>query len=399
MRQSKAGFFFLNVGHFLDHLFLLVFATAALRLTIEWDMSYAEVIPYATPAFIAFGLGAIPAGWLADKWSRSGMMVVFFFGIGCASILAGMANTPVQMSICLTLIGLFAAIYHPVGLAMVVQGLEKTGVPLAINGVFGNMGVASAALLTGYFVDTAGWRSAFLIPGALSIAVGVAYFVFLKGGGGEVPVASGGGRKAAQAVTLPKSVLLRLFGIILFTTALGGLVFQSTTFSLPKVFDERLTDIADTATLVGWYAFLVFSVAAFAQLVVGYLVDNHSLRTVFATVALLQAVFFTIMTQLEGLAALLTAIAFMLVVFGQIPINDVLVGRIARSEWRSRAYALRYIVTFTVSASAIPLIAWIHATHGFDTLFSVLAVAASAIFIATLFLGGTEQTNPAATAA
>ena len=144
--------------------------------------------------------------------------------------------------------------------------------------------------------------------------------------------------------------------------------------------------------MVGWYAFLVFSVAAFAQLVVGYLVDNHSVRTVFASVALLQSVFFFVMTQLEGVAALLVAFAFMLVVFGQIPINDVLVGRIARSEWRSRAYALRYVVTFSVSACAIPLIAWIHGTHGFDMLFSILAIAGLAIFVATLFLPGKEKT-------
>jgi MFS family permease len=130
----------------------------------------------------------------------------------------------------------------------------------------------------------------------------------------------------------------------------------------------------------------VFSVAAFAQLIVGYLVDRYSLRAVFAVVALSQALLFAVMTHLSGLVSLLVAMAFMLVVFGQIPINDVLIGRIARSEWRSRAYALRYIVSFSVSASAVPLIAWIHGTSGFGTLFKILAVAAFVIFVAVLFL-------------
>ncbi|MCH9673139.1 MAG: MFS transporter, partial [Gammaproteobacteria bacterium] len=350
-----------------------------------------ELIPYATPAFILFGIGAIPAGWLADKWSRKGMLVIFFIGIGTGSILASQADTPLQMAICLAIIGLFAAIYHPVGLAMVVQGLEKTGVPLAINGIFGNMGVASAALLTGYLVDASGWRSAFIVPGALSIAVGIAYLLFIRSGGGEVALEGSSAKKPAPTTALTRSTLIRMFAIILFTTALGGLVFQSTTFALPKIFDERLNDLAGTATLVGWYAFLVFSLAAFAQIVVGYLVDTRSVRAVFATVALSQAIFFFIMTQLEGVAALLVAIGFMLVVFGQIPINDVLVGRIARSEWRSRAYALRYIVTFSVSASAVPMIAWIHRTRGFDMLFTVLTIAALAIFVATLFLPGRQK--------
>ena len=181
-------------------------------------------------------------------------------------------------------------------------------------------------------------------------------------------------------------MLLRVFAVIFFTTAVGGLIFQSTTFALPKIFDERLTDLAGSATLVGWYAFLVFAVAAFAQLVVGWLVDRFPIRTVFAVVAITQAVFFYFMTHLSGLLSLLVAIAFMLAVFGQIPINDVLVGRMARSEWRSRAYALRYIVTFSVSASTVPLIAWIHGSWGFGTLFQVLAAAACLIFLAVLLL-------------
>ena len=389
MQRSQVRFLFLNVGHFLDHFFMLIFATAAaLRLTTEWGLSYAALILYATPGFVAFGIGAIPAGWLADKWSREGMMVIFFIGIGVSSALAGMANSPLQIAVGLTFIGLFAAIYHPVGLAMVIQGRKKMGVPLAVNGIFGNMGVASAALLTGFLIDTAGWRSAFVVSGAVSILLGFFYLLFVRADrqaetGAPEAVAAG---KKAEPTSMPRNTLLRIFGIIFFTTAVGGLIFQSTTFALPKIFDERLIDLAGTATMVGWYVFLVFSVAAFAQLVVGYLVDNYSVRAVFASVAILQAAFFAIMMQLSGIAALVVAIAFMLAVFGQIPINDVLVGRMARSEWRSRAYAIRYIVTFSVMASAVPLIAWVHGSWGFSTLFGLLAAAASLIFLAVLLL-------------
>jgi len=391
VKYSQIRFLFLNAGHFLDHLFLLIFATAAaLRLTQEWGLSYSQLIPYATPSFIAFGVCAIPAGWLADRWSREGMMAVFFFGIGLAALLASLANTPGQMSICLTIIGVFAAIYHPVGLAMVVEGLEKTGVPLAINGIFGNMGVASAALLTGFLIDSTSWRAAFIVPGIVSLLIGSAYLVFLRI---AKPAHTTIVQKAAGAGpgSISRRKLLQVFAIIFFTTALGGLIFQSTTFALPKVFEERLTNLADSATLVGWYSFLVFSLAAFAQLVVGYLVDNHSIRSVFLGVAILQALFFATMTLLSGVFALFAAIAFMLVVFGQIPINDVLVGRIARSEWRSRAYSIRYIVTFSVMASAVPFIAWIHGNWGFDILFSILSGAACLIFAAVLFLPGSRD--------
>ncbi|MCB1745017.1 MAG: MFS transporter [Gammaproteobacteria bacterium] len=393
MTRDQINFLFLNVGHFLDHLFLLIFATvAALSLTAAWDMTYAELIPYATPGFVVFGLCAVPAGWLADKWSREGMMIVFFIGIGLASIATAFTTGPWTLMLGLTAIGVFGAIYHPVGISMVVQGRKKTGVPLAINGIFGNLGVASAALLTGLLIDSSGWRSAFVLPGIVSVAVGVLYWRFVSAGRSAdaslaaTAVNPAPAAAAAAAPAINRATLVRVFAIIFFTTAIGGLIFQSTTFALPKVFDERLADLAGSASAVGMYAFMVFAVAAFAQLVVGHLVDNYPVRVVFSAVAFLQAVFLGLMIQLQGIAALLVAVAFMLVVFGQIPINDVLIGRLARSEWRSRAFAARYIVTFTVTATVIPGIAWLHSSWGFGVLFAVLSAAALLIFTATMML-------------
>jgi len=387
--RQQVEFLFLNIGHFLDHLFMLVFATAAaLILARDWGMIYAELVPYATPGFIAFAACSIPAGWIADKWSRKGMMAIFFIGIGLSAIATAAAQTPLQMAFGLLAIGVFAAIYHPVELSMVVHGRQKTGVPLAVNGIFGNLGVACAALITGLLIDTTGWRSAFIAPGIVSTAIGLSYigFVFATREP-EAPVrgVAPGKARVPETPAFDRRVLVRLFAIIFFSTAVGGLIFQSTTFALPKVFDERLLTMAGTATLVGWYAFVVFTLAAFAQLVVGYLVDHHSVRTVFAFVASLQAVFFASMYQLTGIAALVASVGFMLVVFGQIPINDVLVARATRTEFRSRVYALRYVVTFSVSATAVPLIAWIHANWGFSSLFLVLALAA-AILGAVLML-------------
>jgi len=387
---DRIHFVFLNVGHFYTHLFMLVFATvAALSLSHEWGMSYAELIPYATPGFVAFGVCAVPAGWLADKWSRKGMMVVFYIGIGLSSIFTALAETPLQIAIGLLAIGLSAAIYHPVGLALVVQGRKNTGVPLAINGIFGNMGVACAALIAGFLIDRAGWRYAFVWPGLVAIATGIVYAGLLYAGRGtgadethrRIPA-----KRATDTLAMDRRMLGRVFAIIFFSTAVGGLVFQSTTFALPKVFAERLAELAVSATLVGWYAFVVFAIAAFGQLVVGYLVDHYSIRLVFAVVAGLQAIFFAVMPGLTAWSALAVSMAFMLVVFGQIPINDVLIGRITRSEWRSRVYAFRYIVSFSVMASSVPLIAWIHARWGFDSLFTLLSAAAACICTSILML-------------
>ena len=386
---KSAHFAFLNLGHFLDHFFMLVFATvAALALSREWGVSYSELIPYATPGFVAFALFTYPAGWLADKWSRKNMLAVFFIGMGLSSILASLASTPVQIAAALFFVGMFAAIYHPVGLPLVIAGREKTGLPIALNGIYGNLGVGSAALVTGLFIDYSGWRSAFIWPGIFSCLAGLLYYaMFCRAGVAERSATIAVAGKSAKApVELGRTVFFRVLALVFMMTALGGLIYQSTTFSLPKVFDERLGSLASSATMIGWYAFLVFSLAAFAQVVVGYLLDRYSLRYVFLGVSFAQALFFALMPGLSGIAALLVACAFMLMVFGQIPINDVLLGRITKDEWRSRVFASRYVVTFTISALAVPFIAWIHAEWGFDTLFIVLSVAASGIFASALAL-------------
>jgi len=401
--RDKLHYLFLNVGHFLDHLFMLVFATvAALALGREWDMSYGELIPYATPGFIAFGAFALPAGMLADRWSREGLITVYFIGIGLSACATALAATPMQIGIGLFAIGAFAAIYHPVGIALVLEGHAKTGMRIAINGVWGNMGVAVAALLTAFLIDTTGWRSAFVWPGMISVALGVAYgFTIWRTAETDrrAKAASGESAKLADPV-FDRAVFIRVLSVIFFTTALGGLVFQSTTFALPKVLDERAGDLAASATLIGWLAFLAFAVGSMGQLVVGSLVDRTSPRTVFMVVAAMQVVFFAAMAQATGWYVVLFSVAFMLATFGQIPINDVLVGRVAKSAWRSRILALRYTITITIMASSVPFIAWVHGSWGFDRLFVILSVAAGFICLAVATLpaaisGAKPQLAPA----
>src|SRR5262249_54772963 len=232
--RERLHFLLLNVGHFLDHLFTLIFATAAaLALTREWGVGYRDLLLYATPGFFAFGVFALPAGWLADRWSRDGMMSVFFIGIGLASIATAFARTPFEMAVGLFVVGIFAAIYHPVGLAIVVQKWKGTGMRIAVNGVWGNLGVASAALITGYFIDHAGWRAAFVVPGMVSMLIGLAYTALVWP---EIvrPPQRAGGPKAATTVRTTsadvRALLLRVSAIVFLTTAVSSIVFQSTTF-------------------------------------------------------------------------------------------------------------------------------------------------------------------------
>jgi len=404
LTRDRLHFLLLNMGHFMDHLFTLVFATvAALVLYREWGIAYAALLAYATPGFFAFGLFSLPAGWLADKWTRDGMMCVFFIGIGLASIATGFSQTPLQIGIGLFVIGIFAAIYHPVGLAIVTTRWRNTGMRIATNGVWGNLGVAAAALITGYLIDHAGWRMAFVLPGIASIVMGIAYMALRwEDIGVERHAAKAGQAKAASPSPEYKRLLIRVSAIVFLTTAVSSIVFQSTTFALPKIFEERLQGLAgtladwangtgvagsgDVATMIGSMAFVVFAIASVAQLIVGSMLDRFGPRRVFMTVAVIQLVFFALMPGLTDGPALLVALGFMLGAFGQIPINDYMIGKTASGPFRARIYGVRYVVSFSVLAATLPLIGFVYHNWGFDTLFRILMVAALVILGAVALL-------------
>ena len=392
-RDSKY-FLLLNVGHFLDHYFMLIFATvAALTLSAGWGMSYAELLPYGAPGFTAFALCSLPMGMLADRWGRDHMMIVFFIGIGISSILTGFAQTPMQLGAGLLLIGIFGSIYHPVGLAIVTGRWKHTGMRLAVNGVWGNLGVGCAALVTGFMIDLAGWRAAFFIPGIISIFFAFPYLQISQNVEELPPV---GGAAATQPADY--GPLWRVLICVYMTAVLGSIVFQSTTVALPEIFEERLVGLATTisntltsfklesASIIGALAFLVFAAASLAQLVTGHMLDRWGARPTLALVTIVQTAALLLMPGLTDLAAFAVALGIMLGVFGQVPVSDFLIGTTASKISRSRAFGARYMVSFLAFSGALPLIAVVQSNWGFDGLFYVLMLCAITILIGSRIL-------------
>jgi MFS family permease len=371
---------FLNVGHLLDHLVMLVFPTAVVAIGRAWGNSYSDLLPLALGSYIAFGAFAIPAGWLADHWSRYKVMVLFFFGIGVALFITGFAQAPWQIAAGLTLTGMFAAIYHPVGIAMLVAKPEKMGRALGWNGLWGNLGLAFAALSTGALVDTLGWRYAFFVPGVVCVAAGFLFLVLVKDPGKV--------KKTSKSLGLHVDgrMMFRIMAIMLVATACGGVIFNSTTISMPKVFDERLAALTNTSLGVGALVAAVYTLAAFSQVLVGQLIDRMEMRRLMIVIGLVQVPLLYLAANLEGWAMLGAALLVMLAVFGQIPINDAIIGRYVADEYRARAFGIRYVTTLGVAAFAVPMISTLHrTTGGFSNVFTVLAVMACGVFAGALF--------------
>ena len=369
---------FLYVGHFYDHLFVFLYPTVVLTLQAQFDQPYDELLLLATPGLVAFAGGAIPAGWLGDRWSRAGMMAIFFIGIGTASILTGMARSPLELAIGLFFIGLFASIYHPVGIAMIVQGREKVGRLLGINGVWGNMGLAAAALVAGALGDWISWRAAFYIPGVVALLTGFIYIA-----------ASRSWPSADKITSSPEArqAMWRVIAILGMAALLVGLVFQTSTIALPKLFEEGLDDITSSGLGVGGMVSLAIGGAACTQIATGLLVDRFPIKTVWIGALYLQVPLLIVVGLVSQAGLLIAAFALLVIIFGEIPIQDALLTRHTPDHLRSRIFGLKFALALGASALAVPIIAALHAPGGgFIWLFAMLAGCALTVGFAAIWL-------------
>ena len=379
MESSARIVRYINIAHALDHLMVLIFPTAVLGMSATFGDSYGGLLALSVGGAIAFGAGSLPAGWLGDRWSQRNMMTVFFIGVGAAALLVATSTTPAMLAACVTLLGLFAAIYHPVGTAMLVANAGKLGRTIGVNGVWGNMGVAAAAITAGALTQYLGWRWAFVVPGVASIVIGVIFHLTVPDQAPQKRAASRG------SASLPRSVIMHAFSVLVLVAAAGSVVFQAITNSMPKVFDERLSLLAGSPFWIGVLAAAVYVIGAMAQLIVGHFVDRHPLRTVFLPLSLIQGPCLLLAAWAQDWTMLALAVAITFGIFGQVTINDAMVARYTDQAWRARAYAFRYVVSFSAGACAIPLVALLHErAGGFTVTFLVLAAFGSLVFVGAL---------------
>jgi predicted MFS family arabinose efflux permease len=375
--RAKLSIGFINFAHGLDHYVMLIFPTVVIGLEAIYDRSYAELIALGTASFIAFGVFSLPAGWLADRWSRRNMMALFYGGCGLSLMAAGFAPNLTLLAAALTAVGVFAAIYHPVGTALLIAQATSRGRSLAFNGVCGNLGVALAAGMTATLAALGGWRAAFLLPGAVCLVTAIVYLWL-------VPDERGPARARTTLAEVPLAAWMAaaIFGLFIVIALTAGLVFHIATVALPKVLDERLGS-GISLVMVGGVASAIFMCGALAQLAMGRLVERFPLHLLFAAVALVQFIGVLWVAYASGPMLLLALAVALAAIYAQVTVNDLVIARYTADAWRGRVYAVRYFLTFLVSGAAVFMIAVLYGRGGFDLVLGVTA------FIALGFVFGT----------
>ncbi len=382
MSNTSPTALLLNAGHAMDHLFLLIFATAVSTIAAEWGMVWQDLMPYTVGAFVLFGLGSLPAGRLGDLWGRRAMMVIFFLGLGGAGLLVAAARSPWQLAAALTVMGVFASIYHPVGIPMIVQNSTRPGFTIGLNGLAGNLGIAAAAILTGFLVQQVGWRMAFAVPALLAIVCGIVFALVVPRE--EVAPA----RRAKKSVDLPAGVMMRIFFVMTLAAVSGSMIFNFTTNGNNQLLAERLRGLIEDPATLGVLLAVVYTIASFAQIVVGRLIDRYPLKAVYLPIVAAQVPLFALAAHAQGWALYALVLVFMVFVFGAIPFIDAMIVQYVDDRMRSRVAGMRLAVSFGVSALAVYLLGPTVKAAGFTTLLLVMAgISASTTLFVSLLPG------------
>jgi MFS family permease len=387
--MSRPTTLLLNAGHAIDHLFLLIFATAVAAIAADWGMLWQDLMPYTVGAFVMFGLGSLPAGRLGDLWGRRAMMVVFFLGMGACGVLVALAGGVWSLAAALTLMGIFASIYHPVGIPMLVQQARNPGFTIGVNGLFGNLGIAVAAILTGFLVKHAGWRAAFAVPGVLALLCGLLFLLVAPKE--EMPPA----RRPKKSVDLPRAVMARIVLVMTLAAISSSLIFNFTTNGNGQLLAERLRGLVDDPATLGVLLAVVYTVASLAQLVVGKLIDRYPLKWVYLPIVAMQVPLFLLASGAGGWPLYAAVLAFMIFVFGAIPFVDAMIVQYVDDRMRSRVAGIRLAVSFGVSSLAVYLLGPTVKAAGFGALLTVMAaISASTTFFVALLPGRVPVTEP-----
>ena len=341
------------LGHLLMHMFAAFYFVIVLAIEDDWKLSYDELLNLWFLGSLLVGLGALPAGWISDRWSRSGMIAIMFIGLGISSLLCGLSGNKVSLFISLSLLGLFCAIYHPAGISWVVNTSKETGKALGFNNIFGGVGIGLGAFFAGVLIEQFNWQAAFMLPGLISLVVGLSLTYHLKSGKISLKNIS-----SEQFKDNPeKNQMLKIAIIMLLSITCLSFVYQILQTSLPKAIDIRLTDSLDLSTSdIGYIVAAIYIVSGLMNYVGGILTDKYSEKLIYSIGIVGQGLLLLLIVSLSNYW--LIAISLAIVAFNSsiLPAENLLLAKFSPEKYQSLVYGIKFIVSFTVGPIALIMI-------------------------------------------
>ena len=386
MNNSSLTLIFSSVGHAFMHMFAAFYFVIVLTIEIEWNLSYDELIKLWSIGALLIGLGAIPFGWLSDRWSRSSLMVIMFLSMGASSILCGLSSSTSGLFLGLSVLGLACSIYHPVGIAWVVNSSQKKGRALGINGIFGGIGIGSGAFFAGFLLKFFSWNMTFIIPGLISIFVG--FFLFFLIFFNKISFKN---IKSEFINDINSTNNLIIIAIIMLFAMFGlGLTFQIMQTSLPKVFDIRLDDYSTFK--IGSTIGIIYLLAGFMTFIGGILADKFSLKKIYIIGLGGQIPCYIAIAYFYGFPLIFVCLAAAMFNSSILPAENILLSKFTPEKHHGLIYGCKFIIVFCSGPLAVFTVAKIYQmTLEFTNLFLISSLVMSLIFFLAIFLPYKER--------
>ncbi|MFZ5673680.1 MAG: MFS transporter [Pseudomonadota bacterium] len=380
MTDARRTILFVNAAHALTHYVILIFPTAVIAISLEWQLGYGELVPLATGCLVAYGLLSLPAGWLVNVAGPERLLTAFFALTGFACFLVAAAGSWLMLGFALLLLGAAGAIYHPVGLTLLTSVSTRLGRDLSVNGVCGNIGAAVAAAGTALLTSFLGWRWAFIGPGLAALLLAALFVATSRlrpaAGAAQAPAGSSQNLAVRRPFVAVCAILLAFL--------VGGVTYNIVTVALPKIVDERY---AGALPLIGTGALatLILVCGALMQLAAGRLIDRLPLASLFVILSGLQLIGLALAWLADGHWVLIGLALTMAAIYGQVIVDDAFVARYVPERLRGRAYGVSYFLGSAVSAAAIPLMGVLYAQgSGFRPVLALSAACGAALFLCAL---------------
>lgn len=370
------------IGHFVLHFVLGIYLVVVLVIQRDWGRDYNFLISLWTAGAFLVGFGAPLAGWLSDRWGEITMMIVFFLGLGGAALLSGLAGGPPMLVAALALVGLFGSIYHPVGTSLAIRNATGQGRVIGLVGLFGSLGFALSAPVAGAFAD-ASWRLAFLVPGILSIALGIVVWL-LKHNGFVLERRTDLQRRAAQPSA---RLMMRAFYPLSLAMLLFSVIYAAFTTALPKWLSETLPPGRNDVLDIGLLVALIYGAGIVAQLAGGWIADRWSAKWAYVGSFLGKFLLLALASGATGWQSVgLAAMVVFLFDIGS-PAENLLIARFSPEGKRGLIYGIRQGVGLIAGPLGVQCVAYFYrAHHGFSAMLLVLAALALLVAVVGLLV-------------
>lgn len=382
--SSALAIGFCWAGHALMHILGGLYLTVILVLEKDWQLGYDELLRLWTLGSLLIGVGAPLAGWLGDRWSEVRMLAVFFLLSGAGALIAGFSTGETGLWIGLAVMGLGCSIFHPVGMAMTVRHAETGGRSMAWFGISGSIGVALAGIIAGVLAGWQGWRAAFLVPGVVSLALGVAFYALaVLGFVGDR--GTGDARPQAQP---SRGDVVRAFLILTVTMTAGGMIANCMQIALPKLLELQLGSwLGSGVAGIGGLVTVINLTATLPQMLGGHLADRQSLKRVYLGALGMQTVMMLILASVGGLAVIAVASLVLMTMQIQAPAENLLLARYTPGRNRGAVFGARYVLSFGIGPLSVQMAAYFFGRFGgFDSLYLTLGGFAVCGVLAALLL-------------